>query len=350
MLPLSLLFLLLALAAAGCGSSSSGSSSEQTESSQSGGPAKASSEEIPPYNGPEKSLPTSYEEPEVKSGTKFVVGYLNPNGAVEGLQIEQQAIESEAAKYGGKTIAFDTQGDPQKQASDFKTLLTQGVTAIVLQPSDPLSLAPAVKEATSMGIPIVGVATPAEVGPPNLPGYTTDVLQGQDQCAYRNMALIAQAEPGGNFVVMGTVLPYPALEYLTARMQYWGKRLGLESLGEVKTKFADPKDGSEAMATILSRYPEVKNVPVWLDGVALGAATTARANGKTDIRILGSNGEKAAIEAVEAGELYATCKQDFAGIGEEAVKAAYNAQTGQNLPMPKKIVVPPASVTEGAAG
>jgi ribose transport system substrate-binding protein len=298
----------------------------------------------PAYQGPEQSLPTSYAAPEEKSGTKFVVGYLNPNAAVEGLKMEQEGIEEEAANLGGKVIAYDTQSNPQTQASDFKNLISQGVTAIVLQPSDPISLSPAVKEAEAKGIPIVGIATPAQAGQPNLPGYITNILQSEDQCSYNNMAAIAKAEPGGNFVVMGTVLPYPALEYQDERMQYWGEKLGLENLGEVQTKFADPKDGSETMTTILAKYPEVKNVPTWLDAVALGASTTARSNGKSEIRILGMNGENAAVEAVEAGQLFATCAYDFSGIGKEAVKAAYNAQTKQNLPLPKTIAVPPSAI------
>lgn len=65
--------------------------------------------------------------------------------------------EEEAAKSGAEIVVLDANGDTAKQNSDVRTLITRQVSAVIMNPSDPTGLAPAVNALEEAGIPLVVV-------------------------------------------------------------------------------------------------------------------------------------------------------------------------------------------------
>lgn len=349
--------LMVTVALAACGSSSNNSSSATSAASSATSSAAASgtttgttTTALPAgYSGPESHVPTGYGTPKVKPGFKFVVGYLNPNAGVASLLAQQKGVVAEAKALGGKAITYNAVAGPQAQAADFKDLITQGVNAIVVQPQSPLALSPLIKEAEAKHIVIIASNTPADAPSPNLPGYDSDILQGTDVCAYEEVKTIKDADPHAKVVAMGTSLPFPSLQYLTAREIYWAKKLGLDYLGRVDTSGPTPAEAQTAQQSILARYPSANAVMAWFDIAAEAAVATNRASGKTSILVTGQGGDQAAIDEVKAGELLGTCKNQDGEIGTQAVMAAYDQLTKQHLPLPKKVSLPPIAVTKANA-
>ena len=62
-----------------------------------------------------------------------------------------------AEKYGWTITLLDADGDPATQADQMNTLVSQGVDAIILNPTDTTSLKPSIEAAVEAGIPVFGV-------------------------------------------------------------------------------------------------------------------------------------------------------------------------------------------------
>jgi ribose transport system substrate-binding protein len=318
----------LAVMLAACGSSSASPSA-----SPSAGASNASLQALQgTYRGPETDVPNAYANPTIKPGTKFVVGWLNPNGVVPGLNLEQQYAQQETAKLGGKFIALNANASVTLQVSQFDDLLAEHVNAILVNPNDPGSLTPELKEAAAAHIAMVSVSG-AIAGEAAWSGYQTNLVQGEDQAAYYNAAAVAKAHPHATFAVISYAAPIPVLNYWAVRVKYWGAKLGLHFVGETDTLATTPAAQATAMSAILARTPNVQAVFCFNDEAAESAASVARQAGK-HLLVSGTEGDPAARELIKSGEMFSTFQYNWQRLGEQAVIAAYDLVTNQNLPLP----------------
>ncbi|MBN9055287.1 MAG: substrate-binding domain-containing protein, partial [Rhizobiales bacterium] len=70
-----------------------------------------------------------------------------------------------AAKAAGDTLVFlDANGDVSKQNNDIQDLITQGVSAIIINPVNPEAVAPSLEAAAAAGIPVITVDRPVTGG------------------------------------------------------------------------------------------------------------------------------------------------------------------------------------------
>lgn len=65
--------------------------------------------------------------------------------------------EEEAKKGGAEIVVLDANGDTAKQNSDVRTLITRQVKAVIMNPSDPTGVGPAVNALAAAKIPLVVV-------------------------------------------------------------------------------------------------------------------------------------------------------------------------------------------------
>ena len=336
-------FIALAAMLAGCGNSTRHGSSVSEHTTSGARPATSS---LPSFTSAESKLPQTFRAP-VRMHDAFTLGYLNPVAGNETLDAQQTAAEAETKALGGRTIAYGVNANPTTEAADFKLLLSQHVTAISLQPTIPQALRPLLVQAKAAGVPVVATATPALAGPP-LPGYVSDVMEGVDRCAYLNVKTIAQAQPDATYALIPSAIPAPALQDLMARTRYWAAKFGLRYVGQVSAgQQATSTAGSTAMSAIIERYPTVKSVFVFTDAVAEGAAVAQKTRAGGKIKVVGLSGEKAAVQQIQQGTMFATCAVDNAQIGKQIAIAAFDAQTHQHLPLPKEIAVTPHEITHG---
>ncbi|MEC7543341.1 MAG: substrate-binding domain-containing protein, partial [Verrucomicrobiota bacterium] len=88
-------------------------------------------------------------------------------------------VRNEAAKNGYDVIVVDGDRDVQKQANQIDDFLTKGVSAIILNPCDRISIGTAVRKANEAGVPVFtcdlkcvaeGAKVTSHVGSDNLQG------------------------------------------------------------------------------------------------------------------------------------------------------------------------------------
>jgi len=65
--------------------------------------------------------------------------------------------EAEAAKAGASIELLDANGDTVRQNSDVQTLIAKGVDVVIMNPNDPVGVAPSVEALKEAGIPLVVV-------------------------------------------------------------------------------------------------------------------------------------------------------------------------------------------------
>jgi ribose transport system substrate-binding protein len=315
----------LGLAVAGCGGGSSSSSAGSTTT------AKAEVTNVPFVNSPENGIPTTVPDPKHESLT---IGLLDPLRSTEVVSTIFNAAEEEVSELGGKSIELDAKLNPDKQVSDFEQLLNDEVDAIAIVPiAEPKLLAPVLKEAAEKGIPVVGMdALPGVPAP--LPGFATDIWQQRDKMVYLEVKAATEAlGKGAKVGQIGLAAPVPLFNFAEERTAYWAKKFGLDIVEKVESKSDNVEGGQKAAEGLLAKNPEIVGIIGYNDEPAIGAASAARAAGRSNIETFGACcGLALGRGAIESGRLTATVVFDAATYGRTAVRAAFDAAQGVKLP------------------
>ncbi len=281
------------------------------------------------YNGPLKALPTSYPEP---SKQKLTVGFLQPLGANETVSYLQKFVEKHVAALGGSTIAYDAQGQPDKQVTQLEQLLNQHVQAIIVFPLDASALNPVVARAKAAGVPVIGIEVDADGGS-DIGGFATQVVQGRDQHAYMHACVMAKLHPNGKVAVIGSAAPVPSLAAYVTRVTYWAKQFGLNIVATANNQTDDVAGGVTATAGILPNHPDIQGIMAYNDPTAIGAYTAARTQSRK-LTVFGVNGGSDAFAAVKDGKEDLSLQHPLDAWATQLVNAAYDAvqQPGTALP------------------
>jgi ribose transport system substrate-binding protein len=86
------------------------------------------------------------------------------------------------------------------------------------------------------------------------------------------------------------------------------------------------------MTTLLGDNPDIKGVIAYNDPSAIGAASAARTQGRTDLTFGGQNGGSDALEAIKAGRETYTMKLDSPSMGKAFAWGLYNLAQGADVP------------------
>lgn len=345
------------LAACGSGGSSTGSTSsegsggstsESPESTETSSEAALTSEFTDGYAGPESKFPTSYEAPEEKAGTEFTVGFINPNASIESLGDLEKAVEEQTKNLGGQFIAKNSQLDIDREVSNFEQLLAQNVNAIVCYPIDPRALGPSLKKAEEQGVAVIGIDMNADTTTPLAEGFTSQLTLSRDYGAFLAAKTMSEAEPEAETGIITIAAPVPAFAFQVERLEAYGKEDGLKFVGVQKNSNDSTSGATQAMNSLLSSSSGMTGTFAYNDLTGLTASGAARAANR-EVSVISFNGEAAAQEAVEQGNLLGTYMIDWVGVGSQAVLAAYDQITEQNLPLPKLVVRPGWMITQETA-
>jgi ABC-type sugar transport system substrate-binding protein len=287
------------------------------------------------YSGNEANLPISYPAPAKKGN--FTIGWMNTLASQEVLKVEQQAAAVEVKRLGGKMIALDDQANPDKQATDFRQLLTQHVDAIFFNPIIPQAMARLVAQARQKGIPIIARdRTHSLAG--SMGGINSQFWQGRDHNAYSQMKVMSELKSHGKIGLIGYVVPVPNIQYLFAREKYWAKKFGLQVVSSVQSKSDDSAGGETAMQSLLSKH--VDGVVCYTDTVCEGASTAARQAGQKPF-IIGLGGGSAGTAGVTNGTLTASFQFDVVRDGASVVDGLYDLLENPKAKLPRIVLIAP---------
>ncbi|MCL4395528.1 MAG: sugar ABC transporter substrate-binding protein [Chloroflexi bacterium] len=220
---------------------------------------------------------------------------------------------------------LDGQSKADVQLSLLDTSISQGVDAIFLQPIDSVAVGPSLKKARAAGIPVITLNIDATephavhvemnhyYGAMDIAAKMGEMMGGKGSVAIINAApgMIIRDQRTNGFVD-GMKAKYPNIKVVADQVADW-----------------DRKKAQDVFSSILAGNPDIQGVYGVNDSMALGAVDVAKAKGLLGkIVIFGNDGEKDALESIQAGELSGTQYTDVWQQGRYAAAVAIALATG----------------------
>ena len=258
-------------------------------------------------------------------------------------------VQQAAKKYGAEAKFFDPNFDPQKQVSQMQdALTTQQYELFVVQANDGNAVVPAVKQAISQGVTVVGEFTPV--------GSNYDTIQPQ----VSKMIFVGEA-PVDNGHKLGElgIQACKGLDPCNVAYLQGFKALPLDNartaavMQTLKTSpnvkvVASPEggytqgSGLKAAQDVLSAHPNV-NVIIGSSQAIEGAQQAVKSAGKLPnspselkqpktIKLIGNGGGCQAVKAVKAGQWFAAYVIPERSAGEKATELGIQAANGKKVP------------------
>lgn len=239
----------------------------------------------------------------------------------------KEGAEAEAKKQGIEITAIDAQNDPAKQISDIEDLIQQGVSALIINPTDSAAVVSAIESANNAGIPVITVDRSAEGG---------EVVAhiASDNTAGGKMAGEFILETLGNKGKIVELEGIPGSSAARERGEGFHSAVdGVEGVEVVAKQAADfdRAKGLTVMENILQGNKDIQAVFAHNDEMALGALEALSAAGLNDVIVVGFDATEDAVKAVEDGRMGATVAQKPDLIGQKGVETAISVVKGEKV-------------------
>jgi ribose transport system substrate-binding protein len=250
----------------------------------------------------------------------------------------KEGAEAKAKTLGYKLIVLDSQNDPSKELANVEDLTVRGVKAILINPTDSDAVSNAIRMANRSGIPVLTLDRGASRGKVVSHIASDNVAGGEMAGQYISDTIGANAKVIQLEGIAGTSA---ARERGQGFMQAVDKNK-MVLLGSQPADF-DRTKGLNVMENMLAANQNVQAVFAQNDEMALGALRAVQASGK-DVLIVGFDGTKDGIAAVNRGILGATIAQQPGLIGALGIEAADKVLKGESVE--KNIAVPLKVITK----
>ncbi len=244
-------------------------------------------------------------------------------------------ITAEGKKRGYETIVVSGDKDVAKQGNQIKDFIVKKVSAIVLSPCDSKSIIPVIQEANAAGIPVFTVDIPCnEPGVKIVTQIATDNFGGGKE-AGRAM-IEALGEAGGKVAV----LHFKQAESCQLRVKGFREVIAAHNAGgkakiDIVTELESggAKDaGYKAAEDALQAHGDLRGIFAINDPAALGARAALEKAGKTQVLIVGFDGQPEGKQAIKDGKIYADPIQFPDKMGVQIVDAIIRHSKGESLP------------------
>ena len=280
--------------------------SEQTEPKTP--PTETQEKTDPPADtsAPEATEPVSAAIPP-KNGDHYVIGISQPFMGHPIRQAGQVLIDAWAAEHPDcEIIVTDGQLDAQKQISDLEDMMVKDVDIILVAAHQSPTLVSVLADAKAAGFPIIAfdrllTDTSVQIG-----SILNDEIAGGHVCG--ELMKEALGEEGGDIVIL---LGPAGNTGSDMRHQGFLEEIEGTNINVVDTQVADFQrvNAVDIFENMLQANPNLSGVFCANDEMALGVCQVLEAANRTDIKVVGYDGQKDAMEAVIAGKLYGTARK-----------------------------------------
>ena len=258
-------------------------------------------------------------------------------------------VTEEAAKHGYEVIIVDGDRDVQKQANQIDDFLTQGVSAIILNPCDRISIGAAVKKANAAGVPVFTcdlkcVAEGAEV----VSHVGSDNLQGGKLAG--GAMVEALGETGGKVLVVH----FPQANSCQLRVRGFMEVINSHNQGRESGKIevvaeldggGVRDEGYKVTEDTMQAHPDLAGIFAINDPSALGALAALEKAGKQDqVKIVAFDGQPEGKQAIKDGKIFADPVQFPDQIGKKTVELIISYFSGEEVP--SEVLIPTALYTQ----
>lgn len=264
---------------------------------------------------------------------KFTIGVSMLNMRDPDLAVMAEAMKTAADEAGVELIQVDAKGDVATELTQVEDLVTRQVDAVIMMPIDGEQSQTAAKLVNDADIPLFILSTAfAEGSTIEYDSYigVDDTEAGRMQGEFLN----EQLPDGGKMIyLVGT---YGA-SWTDRRKAGFEEVVNdnFEIVSELQAN-GSRDEGKRVMEDLLGRYPSDAGVVALVthnDEMAIGAASAIEEAGRLDEFkvILGVDGTPPGIEAIVAGQMTATIKQDSAAQGVKAIEVAKMLLDGETV-------------------
>ena len=245
------------------------------------------------------------------------------------------SITAEGNKHGYETVVVSGDKDVAKQGNQIKDFIVKKVSAIVLSPCDSKSIIPVIQEANAAGIPVFTVDIPCnEPGVKIVTQIATDNEGGGREAGQAMIEALGEA--GGKIAV----LHFKQAESCQLRVKGFMEVIRAHNAAgkskiDVVTELESgaAKDlGYKAAEDALQAHPDLRGIFAINDPAALGARAALEKAGKTQVLIIGFDGQPEGKQAIKDGKIYADPIQFPDQMGVRIVDAILRHSKGETLP------------------
>jgi ribose transport system substrate-binding protein len=264
-----------------------------------------------------------------RSDGRPTIGLAVANQQADFFNMIRQAVQAAADKDGFRVVVADAKGDGDTQVSQIQNFITQEVDAIIYIPAGATAATVPVRDAKAAGIPIVAVDRNPAGAPATTFIATDSVAAARDLGDY-----VINVSKGRG--VVGTVQGQLGTTPEMARDEGFTEALktapGLTEAARQASQQWSQSEGFDIATDMLQAHPDITVLFGRADALALGAASAARAADRTDITVVGFDGDIAGLEAVRDGTIAATITQQTYRMGALAVASAKALIDGSDVP------------------
>jgi ribose transport system substrate-binding protein len=338
------------VAACGGGGDTAASADASTEASSA--PAEESS-------APAEESSAAAEEPADNAGDsaggKGKIGLLPMTLDNEYYVIQKNGAEKACEELGYELVCQSgtSHTDLAAQLSIMETMIESGVKGIIANPVSNEGIVEAIKKANTAGIPVILVDATEE----NFADYDVEVLTFLGSDNYEGgvvggeycLSIADQSDEMLNVVVLEGV---PGATYSELRTQGFKETVG-DKVNIVASQSAnsDFNEGADVMTNILTANPDIDFVFSCNDLMAMGAYSSLKAAGNTDVVICGFDGVSDALISIQSGELTATVAQvpgEMGRLGVELIDKYTNGESVDQTTITPVTLVDSSNVDEFA--
>lgn len=270
--------------------------------------------------------PSSAPAASAPEGGAAPAGTLDPSNLTIGLSMQTQDgayfatqanVFADACKEKGITVyVTDAQGDMSKQLSDVEDLIARGCDVIVINPKDPLGAVAATESCAAAGIPVFimdnSIDSSAtyvsmiqsdnynlgfQVGIDVAEHFGSDEIRVGLLSGNEGNALGVSRRMGAMAGIIETQLAAGNATNVTILTQGWGNW--------------NQQDGLSAAEDMLMAAPDINCIIAENDDMLLGALQALQAAQRTDVILVGADGQKGVYELIQqGGQVLATGRND----------------------------------------
>lgn len=250
-----------------------------------------------------------------------------------------ESFEQVVAGMEGVTgVVTDAQGDATREIANIESLIARGCNAIIVSSLSGRAIYPAYREVADAGIPLIIAASgvPEEEGIPYVSFVSTEeVSMGERAFDY----IAARLGGEGNIVQLQGVPESTnsilRREGFNAQAQYWPNIVTVADQSGQWLRLP----ARQVMANILQANSDIDAVFAYNDEMALGAIQALEDAGRTDVFVVGMDGQKESLEVIQSGDQFAmTIANEWRM--DTAIETAVAAVRGEAVPQRVVLRVP----------
>ena len=235
-----------------------------------------------------------------------------------------EGAKDKANSLGVSIQVTDAGDDAAKQTTDIETLVSSGISVLIVNPVDSDAVAGAVRSAIAKGVRVISVDRVVN-------GVDIDCAIASDNVAGAAMATQYIVDTLGAGAVVAE------LQGVTGASAAIDRSAGFHQVADAQLKVVasqtanfDRSQGMSVMENMLQGNGDIQAVFAANDEMALGALEAISGAGK-NILVVGFDATDDAIEAVKAGRMGGTVAQQPELLGATAVENAVNLMDGKTI-------------------